>query len=129
MNNKFQFISFYFIVLFLILGMHIGIASTGCFHVPIKGLFITEFAILIIAFLSVPIMVPVFNKEGYKFVNHFIMLTTIQFFSVLAFFGALTYTSFPFYRTLIVHGLILFVLLLIFQSILLVKKGSQGGKY
>jgi hypothetical protein len=129
MNNKIQFLIFYLVGILLILGVHLGIASSGCFHIPLKGLFITQFAVFLIAFLSIPIMLPVFNKEGYRFVNNFIMLTTIQFFSVLAFFGALTYTAFPFYRALIVHGLILFVSILTLQSILLVKKGSKVGIY
>jgi hypothetical protein len=82
---------------------------------------ILNIAVLFIFLIGTIIVAPALEKEPKNFVGSFLILTTVKMISILFVFAAVVYTKIENVKLIVLHALLVFVIILIFQSILLIK--------
>lgn len=106
----------------LLLGAHLLLVYLKVFPFNFRLTLISDFALLFIFLLGVPIVsVGLKKKEEGGFVGSFLILTTIQMLSTLSVLGAFVYTKVPQFREISLQLVSVFIILLIVQSIFLIK--------
>lgn len=106
----------------LLLGVHLLLVYLNVFPFNFRLTLISDFALLFIFLLGVPIVsVGLKKKEEGGFVGSFLILTTIQMLSTLSVLGAFVYTKVPQFREISLQLISVFIILLIVQSIFLIK--------
>ena len=106
----------------LLLVVHILLVYLNVFPFNFRLTLISDFALLFIFSLGVPIVsVGLKKKEEGGFVGSFLILTTVQMLSTLSVLGAFVYTQVPQFREISLQLISVFIILLIVQSIFLIK--------
>lgn len=106
----------------LLLVVHILLVYLNVFPFNFRLTLISDFALLFIFLLGVPIVsVGLKKKEEGGFVGSFLILTTVQMLSTLSVLGAFVYTQVPQFREISLQLISVFIILLIVQSIFLIK--------
>lgn len=106
----------------LLLVVHILLVYLNVFPFNFRLTLISDFALLFIFLLGVPIVsVGLKKKEEGGFVGSFLILTTVQMLSTLSVLGAFVYTQIPQFREISLQLISVFIILLIVQSIFLIK--------
>ncbi len=106
----------------LLLVVHILLVYLNVFPFNFRLTLISDFALLFIFSLGVPIVsVGLKKKEEGGFVGSFLILTTVQMLSALSVLGAFVYTQVPQFREISLQLISVFIILLIVQSIFLIK--------
>lgn len=106
----------------LLLVVHILLVYLNVFPFNFRLTLISDFALLFIFLLGVPIVsVGLKKKEDGGFVGSFLILTTVQMLSTLSVLGAFVYTQVPQFREISLQLISVFIILLIVQSIFLIK--------
>jgi len=77
--------------------------------------------LLALFFLSSLIIAPGLDKEGDNFVNRFLILTTLQLFAMMIVVLVLSVLKMDYFKIIGYHLLIVFICLLIAQSLLLLS--------
>lgn len=75
--------------------------------------------------LGILIVAPGFKQSPERFVGRFMILTTVQMLSAMSILLAFVYSKQQEVKTLIFHFVCIFVILLIIQSILLIKINNK----
>ncbi len=90
-------------------------------HIPLRPILGLDLAIYFIFIVGTIIIAPGLEIEPKNFVGRFLVLTTAQMLSALAIFAAIVFVKFPNFQTVVLHTLVVFVLLMVIQSILLLR--------
>jgi hypothetical protein len=114
---KARFIS----VLAFVIVAHVLLLCSGIFHLPLRNLFLMDGFLLALFFLSSLIIAPGLDKEGDNFVNRFLILTTLQLFAMMIVVLVLSVLKMDYFKIIGYHLLIVFICLLIAQSLLLLS--------
>ncbi len=114
---KTRFIS----ILAFVIVAHVLLLCSGIFHLPLRNLILMDGFLLALFFLSSLIIAPGLDKEGDNFVNRFLILTTLQLFAMMIVVLVLSVLKMDYFKIIGYHLLIVFICLLIAQSLLLLS--------
>ena len=114
---KTRFIS----ILAFVIVAHVLLLCSGIFHLPLRNLILMDVFLLALFFLSSLIIAPGLDKEGDNFVNRFLILTTLQLFAMMIVVLVLSVLKMDYFKIIGYHLLIVFICLLIAQSLLLLS--------
>ncbi|MBI1836344.1 MAG: hypothetical protein HYR91_03665 [Flavobacteriia bacterium] len=112
---------FFLIVAISIIGADLFLSPFLFPHISLRSITVLDSIILFLFILGTIIIAPGLKKEPKNFVGRFLVLTTVQMLSVLAVFAAVIYVKFPDAQTVVLHSLSVFILLMVAQSLLLLK--------
>ena len=120
MKSK-QFSLKFLVLLLLVLSLHSLLVFFQVFGVSFSKFISLEIVLLVIYALGVLVIAPGLDKNPENFVGRFLILTTIQLIAAMSVLAALAYAKVPEMRSLSLHFISAFVLVLGVQSYLLVK--------
>lgn len=120
MKNK-LFKNRFLVTILLVIGCHISIVFTGIFHLPLFPILIIDGFLLLLFLASTFIISPGLDKAPDNFVNRFLLLTTLQLFTMMFSVLILSVIKIPHFKAIGYHLLTVFMCLLIMQAIFLVR--------
>ena len=120
MKSK-QFSLKFLVLLLLVLSLHSLLVFFQVFGVSFSKFISLEIVLLVIYALGVLVIAPGLDKNPENFVGRFLILTTIQLIAAMSVLAALAYAKVPEMRSLSLHFISAFVLVLGVQSYLLVR--------
>lgn len=119
---KSKHFSFRFIILLLlVLSAHSVLVFLEIFKVDFTKFISLEIVLFVIYALGIIVIAPGLDKNPENFVGRFLILTTIQLLAAMSVLAALAYVQVPEMRSLSLHFISVFVIVLGIQSFLLVK--------
>lgn len=114
--------SFRFIILLLIVLLaHSTLVFFEIFKTDFSKFIRLEIVLFVIYSLGIIVIAPGLDKNPENFVGRFLILTTVQLLAAMSVLAALAYVQIPEMRTLSLHFISAFVIVLGIQSFLLVK--------
>lgn len=111
----------FLIGLISIFGLHLLLLSTGIFHLPLTSIFAVDAFLLVLFVLGTLIIAPGLDKSPDNFVNRFLVLTTFQLLVAMFAILVIAVGHIQHTKALGFHLLAVFLCLMTFQSVLLVK--------
>ena len=118
-NKRYLFV-FLPLVVFAIC-MHLALIGLEAFQVDWSTMLKLDVVISILFIAGAFIIAPGFVKDPDSFVNRFLVLTTLQMLAMLSLLAALVYVKVPDMRGIGFHSISIFIILLMIQSILLIR--------
>lgn len=101
--------------------IHALLVYFGAIQLNFRITLISDIILLVIFLLGIPIVAAGIKKKEGGFVGSFMVLTTVQMLSTLAVLAAFVYTQIPNFKEISLQLVAVFIILLIVQSIFLVK--------
>lgn len=120
MKSK-QFSLRFILFLSLIIVLHSGLVFLNVFQVNFIPFLSLELVLFFIYAVGIVVIAPGLDKKPENFVGRFLILTTVQLLAAMAVLAALAYVKHPEMRSLSLHFISAFVLVLAVQSVLLVQ--------
>ena len=124
---KSNFISKFFISLFVVFLAHIALIYFDVLHVNFKMGLKLDLILFIVFSMGMQIIVPGIKNNPKNFVNRFLVLTTVQLLAVLSILVAVTYLKIPDYKIIVFHIISIFIILMLIQSFLLIKESNRNN--
>lgn len=128
MTESKKYVSRLIPIVLLVIITHFVLVKLDFFEIIDRVAILMEIILGLLFMLGTVIVVPAFKQAPDQLVGKFMVLTTVQLLSVLALFGAFVYTKIPYFKVSIFHCLILFVVLMVIQSILLIGVVNRLNK-
>lgn len=125
MNKSKVYSSRFFLLMFLVLALFLGLVYFQILPVNTKTALLITLADAGIFSLGTLIIAPALNKDHETFLLRFLVLTTIQFLTILIIIAILSISKFTGAKMIGFHLSGVFLVLLIIQSILLVKLNNK----
>lgn len=120
MKSK-QFSLKFIILLTAVLLIHSGLVFFRIFDVNFKQFISLEIVLFVIYVLGIVVIAPGLDKKPENFVGRFLILTTVQLIAAMAVLAVMAYVKLPNMRSLSLHFISAFIVLLGVQSYLLIK--------
>ncbi|MEN9999086.1 MAG: hypothetical protein RI922_2076 [Bacteroidota bacterium] len=114
--------------LLVILGIYVVLVQGNVLQLIEKHAMIISLAISIIFAGGIPLITPSFHQDPEKFVGRFLVLTTVQLLLAMSILLAFIVSKQSDAKIMCFHFISLFVLLLIVQSIGLIKVANSTDK-
>ena len=108
------------ILLTAVLLIHSGLVFFRIFDVNFKQFISLEIVLFVIYVLGIVVIAPGLDKKPENFVGRFLILTAVQLIAAMAVLAAMAYVKLPQMRSLSLHFISAFVVLLGVQSYLLI---------
>ncbi len=105
----------------VMLGIHMLLVYLGVVPLSFRLSLISDVVLLFIFLMGIPIISAGLKKDDGGFVGSFLILTTVQMLLTLSVLAAFIYTKIPQFKEISLQLVSVFVILLIIQSIFLIK--------
>lgn len=114
--------------LLVILGIYFALVQSKVFSFSEKHALVVSLTITVIFGGGIPLITPSFQQDPEKFVGRFLILTTVQLLLAMSILLAFIVSKQSEAKMMCFHFISLFVLLLIVQSIGLIKVANSADK-
>jgi len=114
--------------LLVILGIYVALVQSKVFSFSEKHALVVSLTITVIFGGGIPLITPSFQQDPEKFVGRFLILTTVQLLLAMSILLAFIVSKQSEAKMMCFHFISLFVLLLIVQSIGLIKVANSADK-
>ncbi len=105
----------------VVFGSHIILAYLEVFKVSFSATLKLDTIVFIVFALGALFIADGLKKNAETFVNRFLILTTFQMLAMMAVLLAMVYVKFPDFQTVGFHTISVFTILLIIQSLFLIR--------
>ena len=112
----------------VILGIYVALVQSKVFSFTEKHALVVSLTIAVIFGGGIPLITPSFQQDPEKFVGRFLILTTVQLLLAMSILLAFIVSKQNDAKMMCFHFISLFVLLLIVQSIGLIKVANSTDK-
>ncbi len=120
MSNK-RFAIAYLSALIAVILIHVVLLDTKVIVANFYYSMVADAALFVVFALVVPAVVTSRKNDSNKFVNTFLVMTSVQMLAAMAILAAYMYVGVPDFRTLSLQFVSIFVILLAIQSFFLIK--------